>query len=149
MPNRYIRPLIGKTQSLVSAARSLARRPTLFALVGCVNTAIDFGVFAILTEFSGIPPLIANVISYLMGATNSLIMNGMITFRGNGVDLFSLSLILRFVLVTGVCLGISSIALAVALVFVPSLFAKIFAIAVAFISGFLMYSRLVYTRANA
>src|SRR5262245_17672936 len=70
-----------------------ARRPVIFALVGCVNTSIDFTVFAILTEVVGVPPLSANVASFLMGATNSFIMNGMLTFRGKNFSLVSIQLI--------------------------------------------------------
>jgi putative flippase GtrA len=125
-------------------AVKVARRPAIFALVGCLNTSIDFGVFAILTEFVGIHPLSANVVSFLMGATNSLVMNGQLTFRGKGFVLFSTPLLLRFTLVTAACLGASSLALALALPLVPNLVAKAFSILVSFSFGYIMYSRFVY-----
>jgi putative flippase GtrA len=122
-----------------------ARRPVIFALVGCVNTSVDFAVFAILSELVGVPPLGANVASYLMGATNSFIMNGVFTFRGNNISLVSTQLFVRFALVTAACLGVSCLALVLVLPFVPNLVAKAVSIMVTFIFGFLMYSRFVYT----
>lgn len=51
-----------------------------FGLVGVLNTAIDFAVFALLTFF-GLPYLISQCISYGCGVLNSYIVNRSWTFQ--------------------------------------------------------------------
>ena len=51
-----------------------------FALIGCVNTVIDFGVFSLGYFYFGLPIIVANVISWSIAVTNSYVMNSLITF---------------------------------------------------------------------
>ncbi|MCP1184044.1 GtrA family protein [Paenibacillus sp. 1781tsa1] len=51
-----------------------------FGIVGIANTAVDAVVFALLAVV-GVPVLIAQVISYSCGVTNSYWLNGRWTFR--------------------------------------------------------------------
>ena len=46
-------------------------RPTTFGAIGVLNTVIDFLVFWALLDW--MPALVANVISFSVGATNSFI----------------------------------------------------------------------------
>ena len=115
----------------------------IYGLVGCINTSIDFFVFAILTELVGIQPLRANIVSFLLGAVNSFIMNGTLTFRST-TSIIHIPLMLRFAIVTAACLAISSLALSFGLLFLPKLGAKAFSILVTFALGYLLYNRFVY-----
>lgn len=70
-----------------------------FGLVGGVNTAIDFGMFTLLS-WTGIPYLIAQCLSFLCGNLNSYFMNRKWTFqrtrggsRGEGLKFMSISLL--------------------------------------------------------
>jgi putative flippase GtrA len=53
-----------------------------FAVVGIVNTAVDFGIYSALIVLLGSTPLIANAISYSCGIVTSFIGNRSLTFRG-------------------------------------------------------------------
>ncbi|OLP58291.1 hypothetical protein BJF93_06670 [Xaviernesmea oryzae] len=83
---------------------------SLFALVGVVNTAVDIAAFAGLVFF-GLAPLMANLISFSLGALNSLVLNKTLTFRGTGAR-YSLRLVASFAVVTLVALTISQLSLA-------------------------------------
>jgi putative flippase GtrA len=51
-----------------------------FNFVGILNTGITLAVFALLTRFFGVDPLIAEPIGYSLGLVNSFIMNKLWTF---------------------------------------------------------------------
>ena len=57
---------------------------TRFCVVGVLNTAIDLGLFALLTRLVGLDPLIANLISFTTGAANSFLLNKYWTFGAGG-----------------------------------------------------------------
>jgi len=57
------------------------RRMTKFALVGVLNTGVDFAVFALLALAAGVPVLWAQVLSYGAGVVNSYIWNRRWTFQ--------------------------------------------------------------------
>ena len=52
-----------------------------FAMVGVVNTAIDFCVFLALFYGLGWPLLVANTLGWIAGLANSYLMNSRWTFR--------------------------------------------------------------------
>lgn len=52
----------------------------LFGLVGALNTAVDFGIFALLTWLS-VHYSAAQALSYFAGMVNSYLLNNGITFR--------------------------------------------------------------------
>lgn len=59
----------------------VVRQFTKFALVGTLNTLIDYAVFAGLVFAVNIHYLVANVISFSLAATNSYLLNRRWTFR--------------------------------------------------------------------
>jgi putative flippase GtrA len=62
-------------------------RPGKFAVVGVVNTAIDFVIFTALVSGASWPPVLANVVSYSCAVANSFLLNKHWTFsekRGQG-----------------------------------------------------------------
>lgn len=120
------------------------RRPLLFGLVGLANTAIDFLVFLALARLLGLDPLTAGAVGYLAGATHSYLANGLLTFRDRRVPLLEAGRIGRFVLVTVLCLGLSTVTMAVALPFMPDVTAKACGVLVTFAAGYLLNHRLVY-----
>ena len=79
-----------------------------FGSVGIVNSLIDYVIFIVLTTI-GISPLIANVISFSCGATNSYLINRSVTFRVSANH--SLPTIIRFMGVTMIGLAISQLTL--------------------------------------
>ena len=58
--------------------------PSKFALVGVVNTVLDFALFMTLVYFAGLGPTSANIISYTCGILNSFVLNKHWTFKAAG-----------------------------------------------------------------
>jgi putative flippase GtrA len=56
------------------------RRFGLFALVGVLNTAVDFAVFSA-AVFAGVNPAPANLIAFAVANPLSYVVNGRVTFR--------------------------------------------------------------------
>ncbi len=71
-----------------------------FALVGVLNTAIDLGLFALLTYNVGLDPLLANVFSFTAGAANSFVLNKYWTFGAGGGGRETVAQATRFTFVT-------------------------------------------------
>ena len=77
-----------------------------FGLVGLLNTAIDLGVFTLLTAAVRLDSVISHVISYSCGVINSYYWNRTWTFQKKGK--FHPAEFLKFVLVNLVSLGASA-----------------------------------------
>jgi putative flippase GtrA len=60
--------------------RAFALKAASFALVGLVNTGVDFGVFWTAARVFGWPLVPANVLAWLVAVTFSYVMNSYITF---------------------------------------------------------------------
>jgi len=76
-----------------------------FAVVGVLNSAIQYLVFLFLYSFTGTQYLLASIIGYVAGMTNSYILNRRWTFESRNQKLFTeLS---RFVAVNLVSLGVN------------------------------------------
>jgi putative flippase GtrA len=121
----------------------------LFALVGVSNTAIDVGLFFLLTEKAHVPALLANAASYGVGALNSFALNQRLTFRGRALGHGPLAQVAAFALVKLACLGVSTCALGMALLFLGNLPAKAASIAVTFVFAYTLTDRLVFRAATA
>ncbi len=113
--------------------RATSKQMALFGAIGVMNTLLDFGLYAVLTEVAAVDPLPSNVISYTVAGLNSYLLNCLITFRS---AINQPRQILRFAMVTILCLGLSTAVLAAALPFVPSLAAKAASILLTFVFGY-------------
>jgi putative flippase GtrA len=80
-----------------------------FGLIGFLNTAIDFGMFALLTMAAGLEPVFSHIVSYSCGVLNSYFFNRTWTFqrreKGNAAEF------LKFAFVNLISLGVSSLVL--------------------------------------
>jgi putative flippase GtrA len=116
----------------------------MFALVGVSSTAIDVATFWLLVEQAQVPPLLANTFSYSLGAINSFLLNKFITFRGRDTRRGPGAQLALFIVMRLLCLGIASLMLGVALLFMASLPAKLVSIVVTFVVAYALSSRLVF-----
>lgn len=116
--------------------RAIALKAASFALVGVVNTAVDFSVFWTAATYLHWPLIPANVLAWLVAVTFSYVMNSFITFgpesgrilRWRDYGTFGAS---------GIAGMISSTAMLFALSFVmPVLVAKLLSIVVSFAVNF-------------
>ncbi len=134
----------------MSSAGRLARaapeagRLLTYAVVGVVNTAVDFAVFFLLLGV-GAPPLVGNATGLAAGAITSYLANGLVTFRGTrgGGRLLSLRRMARFAAVVAVCLTVSSLMMA-ALLGWGAWRAKVAATLATLILGYVLNRKLVF-----
>ncbi|MDY0911428.1 GtrA family protein [Rathayibacter festucae] len=79
--------------------RLLESQKVRFLIAGCTNTAIDFVILNALVLLLGLPTLVANVFSVLVGITISYALNHFFVFRHPGR--ISVMTFAKFFLVTG------------------------------------------------
>ena len=120
------------------------RQPSLFGVVGVLNTSVDVAMFWLLTAGLGTAPLPANIISFSSGATNSFLLNGHLTFGDRPGSKLASSRIMRFIAVTVLSLSVSSVSLGLALLLLPTLAAKMVSVASTMLINYLLISRVVF-----
>ena len=114
--------------------RPVALKAISFALVGLVNSVVDFSVFSFGYYYLVLPIVVANAMAWVIAVTGSYILNSTITFAHEsgrklspkGYVSFALSQVAGFIANTGTvwCL--------VELLHLPAWAAKVAAIAVSF-----------------
>jgi putative flippase GtrA len=78
--------------------RSLAIKALSFGLIGAVNAAVDFGVFALAYYYFGSSIIAAQVAAWIVAVTGSYVMNSMITFAAESGQRLNLKSYLSFAL---------------------------------------------------
>ena len=116
--------------------RAVALKAASFAMVGVVNTAIDFSVFWTTVHFLGWPLVPANVLAWLVAVSFSYAMNSFITFGPESGRVLRWRDYATF-LASGVAGMVASTASLFALSYVmPVLAAKLISIAISFVVNF-------------
>lgn len=82
-----------------------------FAMVGALNTLVDFSVFSLLTGVLGMHHSVSQVISYSSGIINSFILNKVWTFQNKTGKKKTAVQFTQFIMVNAVSLGASLISL--------------------------------------
>lgn len=96
--------------------RDTIRQAISFGLVGVMNTAIGFGTIVVAQSVFGLHPVLANVLGYAAGLTNSFFMNRAITFQDAARDRAS---IVRFLVAFAVAYGANLMVLLILLSLMP------------------------------
>jgi len=116
--------------------RAIALKAASFALVGIVNTAVDFSVFWTAATYLHWPLIPANVLAWVVAVTFSYVMNSFITFGPESGRILRWRDYATFA-ASGVAGMVSSTAMLFALSFVVPVFvAKLLSIAVSFAVNF-------------
>lgn len=116
--------------------RAVALKAASFAMVGVVNTAIDFSIFWTTVHFLGWPLVPANVLAWLVAVSFSYAMNSFITFGPESGRVLRWRDYATF-LASGVAGMVASTATLFALSYVmPVLAAKLISIAISFVVNF-------------
>lgn len=127
--------------------RAIALKAASFALVGLVNTGVDFGVFWTAARTLGWPLVPANVLAWLVAVTFSYVMNSFITFGPESGRTLRWRDYLTFA-TSGVAGMVTSTAALFALAYIlPLVAAKLMSILVSFVVNFLL-SHFVVFRAH-
>lgn len=106
-----------------------------FAVVGVINTAIDFFVFILLYYKLGIFLVGAHIFGFLVATINSYIMNKFWTFGEK--EPTSLKQFSTFLLVTTLALILSTIVIYIAAKFIPAWLAKLVAIGITLVWNYI------------
>jgi putative flippase GtrA len=118
--------------------RALAVKAMSFALVGLVNSLVDFGVFSFTYYYLGLPIVAANTIAWAVAVTGSYAMNSTITFANESGRKLHMKGYVSFALsqVMGFLANTATVWCLVELLVVPAWAAKAVAIGVSFVVNF-------------
>jgi putative flippase GtrA len=118
--------------------RAVALKAASFAIVGIVNSTVDFAVFSIAYYYLALPIIAANTLAWLVAVTGSYVMNSTITFAAESGRRLALKHYFGFALsqVAGFFANTGTVWCLVELAHVPAWAAKVAAIAVSFAVNF-------------
>jgi putative flippase GtrA len=117
-------------------------RPAAFALVGFLNTALDFTVFFAIVSLMDAPILVANVVSYACGVVCSYILNRYVTFRDRVAHPVMAPAF--FVAASVIALVINTLTVMLLAPVTDTLIAKIGATAISFVWNYLFSNLVVF-----
>jgi putative flippase GtrA len=126
--------------------RAIVVKAASFAMIGVVNTGIDFGVFTFSYYYLGLPIIAANSIAWLMAVSNSYVMNSMITFAAETGRRLNVKAYITFILSQGGGLIANTTTVFILSHFMPAWMAKIPAIGASFIVDFTLSHLIVFRR---
>ncbi len=126
--------------------RAVALKAISFAMVGVVNSLVDFGVFSLGYYYFKLPVIGANTLAWVVAVSGSYVLNSTITFAHESGRKLGLRSYFNFVLsqVAGFLANTATVWCLVVLLFVPAWAAKVAAIAVSFVVNFSLSHFLVF-----
>jgi putative flippase GtrA len=124
--------------------RAVRGKAVRFGLVGIVNTAVDYGIFALCYLHFGLHPIAANVVSWMIAGSGSYILNSTITFAAESGRVLRLRDYLRFLASNVIGLAANTATVVIASYFMPVLAGKAIAIGVSFVVNFSLAHYVVF-----
>jgi putative flippase GtrA len=136
------------TAKLIAAwhERAIVLKAMSFALVGLVNSAVDFGVFALAYSYFGLPIILANVLSWCVAVSGSYVMNSLTTFAHESGRELRAKAYLGFALSQAAGLVANTATVVFASYFMPVLIGKVLAIGVSFLVNFTLSHFIVFRK---
>jgi putative flippase GtrA len=139
---RFLRPLI----DVVRTRFEFLRKASTFALVGVVNTAVDFCVFMVGYKLLHLELIPANLLSWIVAVSGSYVLNSMITFAAESGRKLTLRAYVSFVASGVAGLIGNTTTLWIASFFVPVVIAKVIAIGASFVLNFSLSHFVVFRK---
>ena len=145
-----------RSLAAIEARLTLLRKALSFGLIGVLNTGVDFAVFWIGAQEFGLPLVVANTLSWAVAASNSYVMNSMVTFAAESGRKLGWRAYATFL--ASNLLGLianTTVLIVIADVFAPALFAdrsaqlaagKLLAIGASFVVNFSLSHFVVFRR---
>jgi len=126
--------------------RALALKALSFAVVGLVNSVVDFSVFSFAYYYLVLPIVAANALAWVVAVTGSYVLNTTITFAHESGRKLTAKSYFNFALsqVAGFLANTGTVWCLVELGYVPAWAAKVAAIAVSFAVNFSLSHFLVF-----
>jgi putative flippase GtrA len=118
--------------------RAVSFKAAVYALVGVVNSALDYGVFLVAYAVLGLPLAAANTLSWMVAVSNSYLLNSTITFAAESGRKLRWSAYFTFVAagILGWLANTAALLVAVEFLFLPVALAKLLAVMASFIVNF-------------
>ncbi len=118
--------------------RILVGQAARFAMIGVVNTSVDFGVFLFALAFLTSSLVAANVLSWTVAVTGSYVMNSFITFAAESGRRLRFRAYAGFIGsgLAGLIANTATLLIAAKLLLLPVVLAKLLAIGVSFLVNF-------------
>jgi putative flippase GtrA len=131
-------PLDAFMLRLLRAARNraLRRKAIIFALIGAVNFAVDFGIFTFAYYRLGLPIITANIAAWCVAVSGSYVLNSLITFAAESGRRLRVKDYATFVVSQTGGLVANTVTVFVASFFIPVLLGKALAIGASFVVNF-------------
>ena len=126
--------------------RAVVLKAMSFALVGVVNSAVDFGVFALAYSYFDLPIVLANVLSWCVAVSGSYVMNSLTTFAHESGRELTAKAYFSFALSQAAGLVANTTTVVVARHFMPVLVGKVLAIGVSFLVNFTLSHFVVFRK---
>jgi len=136
----------GLLRRLRGIDRAVLVKGISFAMIGLVNTGIDFGVFTFTYYYLGWHIFVANPLAWLMAVSNSYVLNSMITFAAETGRRLSPRAYITFILSQAGGLIANTTTVFILSYFMPAWMAKIPAIGASFIVDFTLSYLVVFRR---
>jgi putative flippase GtrA len=127
--------------------QTLLLKATSFASIGVVNSLVDLALFLLALKFLTSSLIVANVLAWMVAVSGSYAMNSFITFAAESGRRLSGRAYFTFVASQILGLIANTATLVAAAQVMPVLYAKLLAIAVAFIVNFSMSHFVVFRKA--
>jgi putative flippase GtrA len=118
--------------------RAVSFKATVYALVGVVNTVVDYSVFLVAHAVLGLPLVAANTLSWMVAVSGSYLLNSIITFAAETGRKLRWSAYFIFVAagIFGWLANTAALLVAVQVLFLPVYLAKLLAVMASFIVNF-------------
>jgi len=129
-------------------ARAVVLKAASFALVGLVNTTIDFSIFWTIVTYFGWPLVPVNVLTWAIAVSCSYVMNSYITFGPESGHTLRWRDYITFVMSGTAGMVASTVTLYALSFMLPLAAAKLLSIGVSFVTNFTLSHFVVY-RARA
>jgi putative flippase GtrA len=126
--------------------RAIVLKAMSFALVGVVNSAVDFSVFAFAYYSAGIPIIASNVLSWCVAVSGSYVMNSLTTFAHESGRELRAKAYVSFALSQVAGLVANTTTVVVASYFMPVLVGKVLAIGASFLVNFTLSHFVVFRK---
>lgn len=126
--------------------RAIVLKAMSFALVGVVNSAVDFGVFALAYSYFELPIIAANVLSWCVAVSGSYVMNSLTTFAHESGRELRAKAYFSFALSQVAGLVANTTTVVFASYFMPVLVGKVLAIGVSFLVNFTLSHFIVFRK---
>jgi putative flippase GtrA len=126
--------------------RAIVLKALSFAVVGLVNSAVDFGVFSFAYYYLALSIVAANVLAWIVAVTGSYVMNSLTTFARESRRVLTLKAYAGFAASQIAGLVANTATVLIASYFMPVWIGKVLAIGVSFLVNFSLSHFVVFRK---